>query len=358
MRTTVQSRLGAPETRRVLQTSLACLVVGWLVVHQAWAATPNGTTSILEQATALKMNTDYDEAERLLLDALHDAETLDDAALEIRLTVKLGDIINRRNLHRNIIDDPALLARLERALNLAVGVGRSDLIGAAHQVLAQYHYRRELAADRLFPLTDQHATLALESFQAVADSYEAGVAVHRQGLIALQKRNLDEARELFDESLRLTRTDKHDPRFEADYHRHIGFVEMLSGNTESAIIHFRQSIPLRREASFRDGVMFSLITLGSVLVNVGKIEEAVPLLTEADDIADSIGSPVGMTRADLYLGDLYRASGDDCRANERYRRARQHARSIAETDVVERASAAIQGLGFAQTAECDSVSVP
>lgn len=309
---------------------------------------------MLDHAVALKMESRYRDAEKLLLNGIDDAITSEDPAVEVRLTVMLGDIVNRRNLHHGIASDPELSARLDHALQLAKAAKDKSLIGAAHQILAQYHYRRELVDGRVFPNARHHAELALENFRTAGDVFQQGLAVHRQGLIALQERQLQDARQLFDESLRLARMDRMDPKFEADYHRHVGFVDLLDENMASAIAHFRLSPPLRRDAGFRDGEMFSLITLGSVLAEEGAFEEAVSFLAAAAELASNIDTPIGRMRIEFYFGELYRATGEDCLAVNHYRSAVELAEQISSPSTADRSTEALKGL----VCEYDAANAP
>ena len=321
-------------------TTLA--LFAFLTSVNAQAANP--IDQILDHAVALKMETRYSDAEKLLLDGIDDAIASDNPAAEVRLAVMLGDIVNRRNLHHGITDDPKLSARLDHALQLAMASKNKSLIGAAHQILAQYYYSRELEDGQVFPNARHHAALALENYRITGDVFQQGVAVHQQGLIALQERQLQDARQLFEESLQLARMDRIDPKFEADYHRHVGFVDLLNENMASAIAHFRLSPPLRREAGFRDGEMFSLITLGSVLAGEGAFEEAASFLAAAAELASNIDTPIGHMRIDFYFGELYRATGEGCLAVEHYRSAVELAVQVGSPSVADRSTEALEGL--------------
>jgi tetratricopeptide (TPR) repeat protein len=146
-------------------------------------------------------------------------------------------------------------------------------------------------------------------------------AVHRLGLIELQKRNLERARELFDRSLELSREGPYRPIFLSDYHRHVGFVDRLSQDWPAAIAHFEKSLAYRNEAGSRDYGLFARTMLGSALTDGGRAGEAGPYLEEALHIAGEIPSPVGELRATYYLGEMYEALEQPSEALRAYRRA-------------------------------------
>ena len=124
----------------------------------------------------------------------------------LQLHLELAKIHDRIGLHTNTRPVAAALQNIESAALLA-----ADLDAAARAdvdlAYAEYFYRAEMT-DRVFEMASQYAENALTACEALQDFHCQADAVHRQGLIQLQQRQLDTAQELFMfiESLRLDRT--------------------------------------------------------------------------------------------------------------------------------------------------------
>ena len=175
-------------------------------------------------------------------------------------------------------------------------------------------------------------------------SRELSIVLHRLGLVALQKRELGPARELFDRSLELARRGPRSPIFLSGYHRHVGFVDMLEGDQARAISHFEKSLALRDEAGSRDYGLFARTMLGSELVDGGRAEEARAVLEEAVAFAREIPSPVGELRATWGFAKMHEALGERDEARRAYARAEESARRLGVEGIREAAAEALDRL--------------
>jgi tetratricopeptide (TPR) repeat protein len=165
-------------------------------------------------------------------------------------------------------------------------------------------------AEREFPEADRRARHAIKLFQQIGDRRSEAEAVHRLGLIEMQRGNLDSARELFEQSLLLDRQAGERKFFRGEYERHVGFVLLMQGDTESAIPYFKRSLELRREVGAIDASQFAASTLASSLVSAGRLDEAWPFVAYAMMVAQRIDSPVGMAQIGLVQGRLHAKAGD------------------------------------------------
>jgi tetratricopeptide (TPR) repeat protein len=253
------------------------------------------------------------EARRLLECPQLEAES------RLALRLELARILDRIGLHNNtrpVAEVLELLRRAEGEANADDAVAQASIALA----LAEYFYRAG-PSQREFTVATEHARRAQDLFRELDDPVGETDAVHRLGLIELQRRNLEQARELFDRSLELSEKGPYRAIFLSDYHRHVGFLDRIAEDWPAAIAHFEKSLAYRNEAGSRDYGLFARTMLGSTLVDGGRAVEARPYLEEALGIAGEIPSPVGELRATYYLGEMHEALGEPSEALRAYRRA-------------------------------------
>ena len=222
----------------------------------------------------------------------------------VTLYLKLSGIHDRIGLHTNSRPVAAALESIEAAFSLADRAGPKAR-AAIDLAKARYHYRAE-SSDSNYPLAREYSLAALSQFEDQADFRGQADAVHLIGLFHLQRRELTEAQEYFDRSLRLEmQAGAPRPIFLADYERHTGYVHQWSGDLGSAIESFERSYDIRRKDGLIDQSMFAAISLGRVLVHANRATEAKAPLAYALEIAEQLNSPEGRARAERILGDMH-----------------------------------------------------
>lgn len=259
-----------------------------------------------------------------------------DAELRVALQLELARILDRIGLHTNT---RPVVEALEILREAEASVAADDVEARARISLAfaEYFYRAEMG-EREFPAAEEHAQRARMLYAELDDPVGEADAVHRLGLIALQQRRLGDARELFDRSLELSNQGPVRPIFLSDYHRHIGFVDILEDDLPAAVAHFEQSLAFRDEAGSRDYGLFARTLLGSALIRAGRPEEAARPLEQAYEIARDLPSPVGELRAGFNLGRMHEALEAYGEALCWYQRATELATVLGEEDVRRSAS--------------------
>jgi tetratricopeptide (TPR) repeat protein len=263
-----------------------------------------------------------------------------DSRLAVRL--ELAKILDRLGLHHNTRPVAEALELLQQA-EAEADPNDTNAQARVALALAEYYYRAEIG-ERGFTAATEHALRARDLFAELGDPVGETDAVHRLGLIELQKHNLDRSRELFDRSLELSEKGPYRPIFLSDYHRHVGFVDRLSEDWPAAIAHFEKSLAYRNEAGSRDYGLFARTMLGSALTDGGRAAEAGPYLEEALLIAHEIPSPVGELRATYYLGEMHEALGRPSEALRAYRRADQLATELGVVSFQEAARESVSRL--------------
>ncbi len=263
-------------------------------------------------------------------------------AEEVALHLELARIHDRYGLHHNTRPVRAAMEHVDAAAGVA-GPDTTDLLAAVELARAELWYRVGMR-DRQFLEAERHARRAVDLCRLLEDQHGEAEAVHRLGLIELQRGNLDTARVHFEESRSLDIAAGERPFFQGEYERHIAFVELFEGNVEAAIPHLQRSLALRRQSGAIDASMFAANTLASALVTAGRAEEARRPLLYAMTVAESLGSPVGRARNGLVAGRLYSALGDEDAARIAFDQVVSLAESLGSRSLAEAASAALDSL--------------
>ncbi len=220
-----------------------------------------------------------------------------------------------------------------------------SLAADVRALYAELSYRAEMGTD--FAIATEYANDALQLYRASGDGHGEADAVHRLGLIALQRDEFPEARRLFEESLRLDQLAGRRTFFQGEYERHIALVELSEQNPIGAIPHLQRSLSLRRESGAIDAAMFAANTLAATLIEVGRTQEAAEPLLYAVTIGQSIDSPVGETRNSLVAGRLHAALGHPEAARRAFEKADSLATIVGSENMARQARAGIAQLSRA-----------
>lgn len=315
-------------TKRSRLPWTATLVFAWITS----AASAQGD-DYLSHVRSLRLAGQLGEAQELAEASL---STLPAPFDTVRLHLEIARIHDRVGLHQNTRPVAAALAHIDKAAD-AAEPGHQESEALIELARADYFYRAEMA-EREFPEADRHARHAIKLFQQIGDRRSEAEAVHRLGLIEMQRGNLDSARELFEQSLLLDRQAGERKFFRGEYERHVGFVLLMQGDNESAIPYFKRSLEFRREAGAVDASLFAASTLASSLVNAGRLDEAWPVVAYAMMVAQRIDSPVGMARIGLVQGRLHANAGDKRAAQLAFEMTIDVAKSVAYFSMAEQAS--------------------
>lgn len=318
----------------------------FLLFAVAWSAGPcappcEDVAATLEEIRAISRAGRLADALTLSDEAL----ACDELSIDERVSIHLrrASIHDRIGLHWNRRPVPESQAELDRASSLWDSASDST---RAHIELAwaNWWYRAEMA-DRQFERSEMYARQALRRFTDLADLHGQADAVHRLGLIAFQRRELDEAREAFDRSLALEQAGGAPrPVMLGDYERHMGLVLEVSGEIAAAIPYYERSLAIRRDNGLDDQAMFAATILGAAYVRADRPAEAEAPARYAMEMADLIDSPEGWMRAGLVLGDMYAQLRNRDEARAVYEPTLMMARSIDRTSVIERVSTALAQL--------------
>jgi tetratricopeptide (TPR) repeat protein len=153
----------------------------------------------LERVRQLRLLGELQAAESLAGEIIDQSET--SPADEFALRLELARIHDRYGLHFRRRPVTAALAEIDKATELARDLADSYQ-AQARLARAYYYYRAEMSG-REFPVAIRLLEEALVLMPETSDYHDRAEAVHLRGLIHLQMRELDLARQRFDESLNL-----------------------------------------------------------------------------------------------------------------------------------------------------------
>lgn len=313
----------------------------YVVIIALFVAVPVNAyaTDSFPQITTLRLEGRLSEAQSLAEETLVEEQA---PSRQVELHLELARIHDRIGLHQNTRPVAESLDHVEQAAE-AAEAGHKPSQARIELARADYFYRAEMRG-REFPIAEKHAQVAIDVFYEIGDQHGEADAVHRLGLIEMQRGNMDRAHELFDRSLELDRAAGERTFFRGEYERHVGFVLMHRGDVEVAIPFFQRSLAYRREAGAIDASLFAASTLGSALVEVGRLEEARTYLRYGMMVAERIGSPVGTVRIGLVEGRLHAREGDSLAARLAYEKTISVAESIGYTSVAGQAKTELDAL--------------
>lgn len=290
----------------MIRSALALLLLGVGLAAQTGESLAQ--TSPCGNVDALLERVDRDFRQGRLESGLAEAEyglSCPEATVDQRvvLYLKLSAIHDRIGLHNDSRPVAAALQNIESAFKL-VSHASPRSRAAIELARARYFYRAE-EPDSNYPKTRASARDAQARFEKLGDLHGVADAVHLTGLLHLQRRELDEARKYFDRSLVLeTQTESPRPVMLADYERHMGYVQQLSGDWASAIESFERSFSIRRENGLKDQAMFAAISLARALVAADRAAEAEAPLEFALVTSAELDSAEGRARTVAVLRDL------------------------------------------------------
>jgi tetratricopeptide (TPR) repeat protein len=272
--------------------------------------------------------------------------------LQVALHLELALIHDRFGLHRGTRPVAAALVHVEAASQLAAR-GTPLLRAQVELARAEFSYQAEMA-ERGFADTMRYARDALQQFRDLQDAHGEADALHKLGLVHLQRGELDAARTLFDQSRDRDRAGGERELFQADYERHVGFVLVRKGEAGAAIPYFERSLALRRRAGAVDASLFAATALATTLLDTGQATQAQPHLLYALLTAQRLDSGAGRAQACLLSARMYESLGDVAAARMAGEAALQAATASGQASVSRQAREVLERLGGAEgTAPAD-----
>lgn len=229
---------------------------------------------------------------RLSLDLLERLEPVDrTAALERGCTLmELGF----SRMEENRLDEAQPI--LEEGRELALRYAHHPLHSRLEMALARVALGR-----RLFDVAEAHLKTALTSCdQHGMVGIRAGIHC-TLGTLLLQRGRMDEARELFGETLAFL-PDTGRQRLRGMMHHNVGLLEWFRLRLAAAEYHFRRAVELAGQSDRLSTVYKSAAWLGQIAWSTGRPEAGRRSMAEAIRSLEAIGNAAGAAEVQLELG--------------------------------------------------------
>jgi adenylate cyclase len=158
---------------------------------------------------------------------------------------------------------------------------------------------------------------AKENFERLGDQAGVGMVLHYEGTLAAQQGDLEFARLLYEQSLRIRRELDDKPRI-ASLLSNLGIIEQYLGDYDKAKTLCEEGLEIRRSIGDRGAIQNSLNNLGNVSRDQGKYDEARSYIEEAVEISQEIGDRWATANSLNNLANVVRAQGDYSLARSLY----------------------------------------
>lgn len=150
---------------------------------------------------------------------------------------------------------------------------------------------------------------AREGFEEIGDLAGVGQVLHFEGTLAAQQGELDFARSLYNQSLKIRRK-LGDKRHIASLLNNLGIVEQYLGERDESRVLFEEALSIRRSIGDRGAIQNSLNNLGNLTREQGNLAEARGYIEEATAISQEIGDRWAIANSMNNLANVIRAQGE------------------------------------------------
>jgi tetratricopeptide (TPR) repeat protein/class 3 adenylate cyclase len=248
-------------------------IVGRLIAHLAPAGlSPRLGEAYLREGDLLTLLKRFNAADRALSTALRISRELDDARLERNILRSIGLL----RWHEGRIAEA--LTQTEEALTIDRACGDEDAVAGDLVNLASI-----LKSMGDYPAALSRIEEALAMPSVAETPKKMSFALHNLANVHRGMGNMDAT------LATLRRADENSAHLGPVVHRSfhltsIAHMELQQGHIDAAIQTYQQAIELSRRAHHAEGLAQSLRTLGEVLFELGRHEEALPYLVEAAEL--------------------------------------------------------------------------
>jgi tetratricopeptide (TPR) repeat protein/transcriptional regulator with XRE-family HTH domain len=208
-----------------------------------------------------------------------------------------------------------------------VAIQRTAMAAAQRlgDLVAQAHIYRDLGTtySRLGFLSRAHryCTRALDLYREAGDRLGEARAHNEIAAIAIQQRRPAEALDHAQRSLDLFRHEDYAPGV-AKMLNGVGYMLAQQGQYEHAFVYCEQGLAMYRElASDPLNEAAAWDSVGYVLLNLGRYDEAISALRTALDLIEELQLGYYQTTMLIHLGDAYHAAGVPTRARNAWQKA-------------------------------------
>lgn len=179
----------------------------------------------------------------------------------------------------------------------------------------------------------EHAYRAIELSEQVDHTIERGLALNNAGNVLRELNRMDEAEQLFRETLEIYSNTGHQMDLPTVY-LNLGNVYFGKGQYEDAISEYEHAIALHDQIGQPWRSIGPLLNTGAVLNHLDKHEEALTKLNKAKKLADERRDHRLLTQVHINFGNVASRQQQYQKAVDHYLEAKQHAQDYGHYDLV------------------------
>ena len=174
---------------------------------------------------------------------------------------------------------------------------------------ARYRHAEALLISNQYREADTQAAQAVASFRAIGDAEGLTRSLLYRGAIATERGDLDAARAIFDDTLAAARASGIRGLEGTALMALAGFQERQQ-DFEAALASIESSVSISRELGSSRTLGPGLKNEGTVLIDLGRLDRAREVLTEALALRRASGEKLGIGESQIELARAMRLSGD------------------------------------------------
>lgn len=186
---------------------------------------------------------------------------------------------------------------------------------------------------------------ALEAARYLSDKRGVAEFAQRVGVIYQRRGDFDEARQLYDESLKIHQELNYEKGIAAVMHQQ-GKLALVQGHLNEAYDHYNQSLSIFRQLGERAHIATILNNLGKLEQDRGHLAEAQRYYDESLAIRESLDDQKGIASTLVNLGWLKQNQGDFAEAHHFFERSMKISKALGDKAAI--ASTSLRLAWFAQ----------
>ncbi len=207
-------------------------------------------------------------------------------------------------VYRILGDHERALALVRETIPLWEGLGDHRGLGVAYNNIGIIHCAMN---DGTYGIEEFEKSI--EHYAASNDQPGMAIAMANAGRSHVDAGRIERGMEYLTRALAVHRATGFQ-RNEAGVLNLLGLALRKQGNVTEAIEGMREGLALYERIEHRSGICEARIDLAGVLLEIGRHDEAIEMLTAAGDLAVAIGYKLQVVRANRLLAEAYESRGD------------------------------------------------
>ena len=253
-----------------------------------------------------KHSKNYEQAAKLLEQALFKAQEASDEMVEAQICGELAEVFLSLDDYEKSLDYG------QKCLSLSKTTGPKDLEALAYACVGRAHSKRGDLQGAL-----KFLTKSLDLYSTTGKKKEKGKCLYNLGLICSDLGYNESAIGYFKESLRVAEN-VGDKVLIGESHGGLGSVCYKTGQYPEAILHNKKHLEKAKEVKNKESQAEACGNLGTVYLAIDDYVKALSLYQDQLTLYKETGNTLGKGNAMGCLGDVHHCLGETQKANECY----------------------------------------